>query len=448
MDQSVIIVGGGIAGLAAACDLARRRVSVTLLEASDRFGGRILTQRHGTTPIELGAEFVHGRDPVLLKAIEEAGLSTSEASAENRIAEAGKLQSVNFWEKMDSIISGVDARKPDCSWAEFVARRDLEAKDRSLAIAFAEGFNAASATRISAQAMLKAQRSADEMDGDWQGRVDQGYGALVSYLVRESQARGARLIKSARVQQVRWKAGRVEVGWREGRKVNTSESRAAIVAVPLGIWKTRPILFEPPLAEKQRAVHQLESGNAMKVVMIFRNRWWGESLDGFFHAPMERVPTWWSRSRGAILTGWAGGPKADALLSTSPKQIVKACLKTLGAIFSERGSQLGKELSAVHCHNWARDPNIREAYSYIPVNGLELPNVLATPAADTLFFAGEFTTDDAQTGTVFGAYKTGLRAAREAYGVVTEKLIKRRKRQLGSAPGGVRRIPHKSSSRS
>ncbi len=64
-------------------------------------------------------------------------------------------------------------------------------------------------------------------------------------------------------------------------------------------------------------------------------------------------------------------------------------------------------------HNWARDPLFRGAYSYIAVNGLDLPMTLAAPIADTLFFAGEATTRDAQMGTVFGAYESGLRAARE-----------------------------------
>ena len=53
------------------------------------------------------------------------------------------------------------------------------------------------------------------------------------------------------------------------------------------------------------------------------------------------------------------------------------------------------------------------AYSYVPVDGLDLPKLLAAPIADTLFFAGEATVTDAQTGTVFGAFETGLRASRE-----------------------------------
>src|SRR5438132_2094404 len=63
--------------------------------------------------------------------------------------------------------------------------------------------------------------------------------------------------------------------------------------------------------------------------------------------------------------------------------------------------------------NWARDPHVLGAYSYIPVNGLDLPKLLAASMEDTLFFAGEAAVSDAQCGTVSGAFESGLRAARE-----------------------------------
>jgi len=63
--------------------------------------------------------------------------------------------------------------------------------------------------------------------------------------------------------------------------------------------------------------------------------------------------------------------------------------------------------------NWAADPHMRGAYSYIPVNGLFLPKQLGAPVANTLFFAGEATARDAQTGTVFAALESGLRVADE-----------------------------------
>ena len=65
--KSAIVIGGGIAGLAAARELARAGVAVTLLEAKERCGGRIHTLRQNDFPVELGAEFVHGLPPELLK---------------------------------------------------------------------------------------------------------------------------------------------------------------------------------------------------------------------------------------------------------------------------------------------------------------------------------------------------------------------------------------------
>ena len=62
MKAEVLIVGAGAAGLAAAHALHEAGVDIVVLEARDRLGGRIWTLRDtGTLPIELGAEFVHGR---------------------------------------------------------------------------------------------------------------------------------------------------------------------------------------------------------------------------------------------------------------------------------------------------------------------------------------------------------------------------------------------------
>src|SRR5215472_9887278 len=74
----VLIVGAGVAGLTAARALAEAGLSVMILEARDRIGGRIFTQRIGNEVIELGAEFIHGRPPELWSILNEAGLSVTE----------------------------------------------------------------------------------------------------------------------------------------------------------------------------------------------------------------------------------------------------------------------------------------------------------------------------------------------------------------------------------
>ena len=58
----VIVIGAGAAGLAAAAELGRAGLSITILEARDRIGGRMFTQRDPVchAPIEFGAEFIMG----------------------------------------------------------------------------------------------------------------------------------------------------------------------------------------------------------------------------------------------------------------------------------------------------------------------------------------------------------------------------------------------------
>jgi monoamine oxidase len=191
----------------------------------------------------------------------------------------------------------------------------------------------------------------------------------------------------------------------------TIEADAAVITLPLGVLKAGAVKFDPPLTQKLDAVRDLQFGNVLKVVHVFDRQWWPDF--GFIVAPEEVIPTWWTDPRGLVLTGWAGGPKADSLINYSPDEIETLGLSILERIFPSHTAAMYDSHAGAHVHNWAHDRDIRGAYSYIPVNGLDLPRLLGAPLADTLFFAGEATVTDAQTGTVFGAYESGLRAAHE-----------------------------------
>src|SRR5579862_4844459 len=71
---SVIIVGGGIAGLSAAYDLRRAGISVTVLEAHDRLGGKIATVRDRDFLIERGPDSIFHSKPWALELIRELNL--------------------------------------------------------------------------------------------------------------------------------------------------------------------------------------------------------------------------------------------------------------------------------------------------------------------------------------------------------------------------------------
>ena len=72
-NRDVLIIGAGVAGLAAARELSRANFKVTVLEARDRIGGRVYTH----DSVELGAEFIHGRPACLLDIVERAHLKLS-----------------------------------------------------------------------------------------------------------------------------------------------------------------------------------------------------------------------------------------------------------------------------------------------------------------------------------------------------------------------------------
>lgn len=410
--KTALVIGGGIAGLASALELARQGVSTTVIEAKDRFGGRIHTIYEGAVPIELGAEFIHGRSEALLKAIEQANLSTQPVAGKGQLFENGKFGKSNLWDTVAKVFNQIDIRKRDCSFDEFLAEKKIKEPARTFARNFVMGFDAANPDLASAHALRRAEYASEHMSGDKAMRVTRGYSALVEQFVKQIESHGGRLILSTRARRIEWKKGEVEVF------TNRKSLRAniAIVALPLGILKTRDVKFSPSLPDKIEAVNGLEFGNVVRIIFHFKESSWKDF--GFIQAFDEAIPTWWSDPRGPILVGWAGGPRADALLKFSKGKLETTGLEILRKIIFGGATvdALRKRLHAVHYFNWARDRDIRGGYSYIPVNGLDLPKLLAAPVAETLFFAGEATVADAQMGTVFGALESGLRATKEALG--------------------------------
>lgn len=406
--KHVIVIGGGIAGLAVASEL--RGCRVTLVEAKDRFGGRIHTVRTPAGVVELGAEFVHGKSPALVDLLKRAGLNARPTSDRNQSFESGKLHPVEVWDQFHELTQKIDPRARDEPFAPFLDRQGLDERTRRMMLAFAEGFNAADANRLSTHALLRAEYASEHMSGDEQSQLDQGYGAVIDHLLAQARNRGVTLLSSTPVERVHWSPGRVDVHTAGGRRL---AGNAAVITLPLGVLKAGSVQFEPAITEKSDAITGLAFGHVVKITLVFRRAWWPETDFGFIHALDEPIVTWWSHGAAPMVTGWCGGPKAESIDEQSPDALQYLAVGTLARLFSTSTAAVQAELVSAHTFDWSRDPHVRGAYSYIPSGGVFLPKLLGAPVADTLFFAGEATAHDAQMGTVFGALESGLRVVRE-----------------------------------
>jgi monoamine oxidase len=400
--------------LVAARGLAAKGFEVTLLEAKERLGGRIFTKRVGETIVELGAEFVHGESKPMERLLREMHLELIEVRDQNRLVKNGQMKDIDLWKRVGEVIGKIDAKERDLTFSEWLEKTDLDRESRKMAMGFVEGFNASDAQIIGAHSLLRAQYESEKSGGDQQARLREGYGALVEKLAAAATAKGVKVQTGARVRLVKWKRAKVTVTLERG---NPLEADLAVVTLPLGVLKSGRVVFQPSLPHKLDAINGLVFGNVAKMAFIFRSRWWKhaelQGNFGFVHAFAESIPTWWSDSRAPILVGWVAGPKADAMLNLNGTQLRARALEIMGRIFSREVKDIEAELVAYDHYDWRADRDVGGAYSYIPVNGMDLPKVLAAPVEGTLFFAGEATAMDAQMGTVTGAVESGLRVVEE-----------------------------------
>jgi monoamine oxidase len=418
-DTDALIIGAGVAGLAAARELSRAGLKVIILEARERIGGRVNTH-YDPWPIELGAEFVHGKPPETLEIAMRAHLKLQQVPNVHWHLHNGVLtKSKEFWSKVEAVMDEMSHYSgSDQSFAEFLDhyKRKTHVEDiDTIATLYVEGFHAAHSDRISVQGLNKTNKAAEEIEDEKQFRIENGYAAIVQSLHDDAVAAGATFHLNTIVEEVNWQRNQVEVL----TSLAKFTARKLIVTLPLTLLQSSGeqaarVRFTPALSETVNAANRLAMGQVAKVVMRFRDPFWEEDLT-FIHSPVESLPTWWTQFpvRAPLLVGWAGGTRAERLSLDSDDALLEHAFESLSHIFRTSKAFLEQSLVEFYTHNWHRDPFSAGAYSYIPVGGLDAQTQLARPLDDTLFFAGEATNTEGHHGTVHGAIATGLRAARE-----------------------------------
>ena len=440
----VLVIGAGIAGIAAARELCRNGLSVLLLEARDRVGGRIWTLHSSSTrvPVELGAEFIHGRPPELWGTLRRSDLRAEQLTGEPWCKEeAGLRPCQDLFSEVDQIFASMKKTAPDRSFADFLRThgKSFSPEARARATSYVEGFHASDRNRISVHSLVKSNKADEAIDGDKQFRIIEGYDRLVVSLLHDIPTNRLRLLLSTMVKNIEWRRGEVRV-WAQSRTSGSETFAAprALITLPLGVLKARAgspgaVQFIPSLREKRAALDALDMGPVIRVSMRFKRRFWAEkhfiggsdlSKLGFLFAHEAEFPTWWTLMprEAPLLTGWAAGPRAKALAGCTEAEITRLALASLGKTVEVKPAALSRLLQSAYAHDWQSDPFAYGAYSYALVGGAEAPRKLAAPLADTLFFAGEATDFHGHHGTVHGALATGLRAAQEVLRALAQRV--------------------------
>ncbi len=439
-NSDVIVIGAGIAGLAAFKRLHQGGLNVLVLEARDRLGGRIHTIRpEGLRyPVELGAEFVHGRFPGFWESLDASGVRLNDTCVNHWTSVNGVLKpEEDYYKLIDGFFAELDKEanqsEQDMSVAAFAAV--LEQRDPSMAAAcqagmeFVENYLAAPRAEVGIKFLAKGEAAAQTIGTEALQVLDGYDNVLATFLNDSGENLHSKVHLNTVVKAIDWQVGGVQVtasAADEAQDVLYS-ARQVIVSVPLGVLQIEPpapgaITFRPALVQKQKAIASLRMGKIERVVAIFASRFWEDLKDGseafpefgFIHCAEAPIAHWWSQYpvRSPILVGWVSAV-SSVVLPEDPDLLRECVVKSLAVLFGEKRDFIEGQLVDCYYHDWGRDPYARGAYCYHATGTADLVQDLAQSVEDTLYFAGEATEDSGFTGTVHGAMKTGLRAAEQ-----------------------------------
>ncbi|KAM9165047.1 lysine-specific histone demethylase 2 isoform 2-T2 [Pangshura tecta] len=197
-------------------------------------------------------------------------------------------------------------------------------------------------------------------------------------------------------------------------------AQKVLVTVPLALLQKNAIQFNPPLPErKMKAINSLGAGVIEKVALQFPYRFWDSKIQGadfFGHVPPS------SSQRGlfsvfydmdpqgkySVLMSVVTGDAVTTIKNLDDKQVLQLCMTVLRELFKE---QEVPDPVKYFVTRWNKDPWIQMAYSFVKTGGSgEAYDVLAEDLQGTIFFAGEATNRHFPQ-TVTGAYLSGVREA-------------------------------------
>ncbi|GAA1470313.1 flavin monoamine oxidase family protein [Microbacterium thalassium] len=424
-----IVIGAGVAGLTAARLLSAAGRRVVVLEARDRVGGRVWTDRTGGLVTDRGASWIHGvTDCPVAAAVEDLGMPAVEFTVG---AYQPDSRPIAYYGPDGKRLTDADARAfaadihavdADLLGVIAASRPDESYRDVTETALAAQGWDAERTQRVREYLEHRSEEQYgawiedlaahalddDVVDGD-EVVFPEGYDRLPAHLADGLDVRLEHVVS--------------HVDWSGGRAAVTSDRGAfsadtVIATVPVGVLRSDAFVIEPPLPEPVAgALDRMEMNAFEKVFLRFPARFWDDGV----YAVRQQGPEsrWWhswydltALDGTPTLLTFAAGPAARETREWDEDRVVDSVMAQLRRLFGDDVPQpTGVVMTA-----WQDDPFAHGSYAYMTVGGATADHDdLATPVGGVLHIAGEATwTDD--PATVPAAMHSGHRAAENILG--------------------------------
>ena len=408
--KSVIVIGAGISGLAAAKKLKEKGFNVTILEAQDKVGGRLRTNRSLGVAFDEGASWIHGTtgNPITTLA-GQAGMNTAFTDDDSRKSYdiGGVLRSATTYDNAETELytilnSMMNSGNPNQSFETvFSNLYPAKVNDRlwKFLLSTYVTFDTGDLNNLSSL----LYNEGEEFDGE-ERIATNGYDTIPNYL-----ANGLNVQLNQRVSKIDYSNTKIKIT----HNGTITEADYVLVTVPLGVLKANTIQFVPALPTvKQTAIQKLGMNCVNKFLLTWNTAFWDDVQyisytpaikDKFnYFVNVKKV----NPSVNALMT-FAYADYARQTETMSDAQIIDEIMVHLRDIY---GNSIPNPTNILRTR-WNTNENSFGAYSYTAV-GTEMRHFddLAEEINDKLFFGGEHTDAD-YFSTAHGAYLSGIREA-------------------------------------
>ena len=422
----VLIIGAGIAGLAAARELKTQGISTVILEGRSRIGGRVYSDRSlSNLPLDMGASWIHGiNNNPIYKLAQSENITTLKTDydaiklfRDNKFLEDRKQENID--QRLENILKETEKIRKQ---REKQNQEDISLKDafdqviirgnfqflapqlRELDYAISTTIEHEYAADIS-NLSLYYWDTGSGVEGE-DVLFPGGYGQITELLAKDLDIKLNHIVKKITYNN-------------QGVVVTTNQgdfsAKKVIITLPLGVLKKGVVEFSPKLPEpKIAAINRLGMGILNKLYLQFPEVFWDKQthLLGYMAINKGEWAEWlniYRYTKQPVLLGFNAGSYGGAIELLPDKEIISSAMETLRQMY---GSQIPNPTGFL-ITRWQQDPFSYGSYSYIATGATPSDRqTLGEPIDNRLFFAGEATSQK-YPATVHGAFLSGVEAAKK-----------------------------------